>query len=220
MSGANLLIRRSAFPRKKHQTGFTLLEVLIALVLLSMMMVAVVAAMRTFGNTKATLETVTGRIDEIRLVSDFLRNSLEGTLPVVRVGGSAIDGQFEGGTGDTFFSGNTHSMVWVAPMVAGANLGGTFVMRLRRVDDRLELSWRPYQRNFAEFEEAELTPRVLLDSVEQFSISYRASHGGDWLEEWGGHQFIPAAVRLNIRANERYWPELVIRMAGAPVNVQ
>ncbi|MFK7974762.1 MAG: prepilin-type N-terminal cleavage/methylation domain-containing protein [Halioglobus sp.] len=205
--------------RKKNSSGFTLLEVLIALTLLSMMMVAVVAAMRTFGNTKATLETVTGRIDEVRLVSEFLRTSLEGTLPVVRVGGGALGDQKEGGTGDTFFSGNSHSIVWVAPLVAGASVGGSHVMHLKKVDDRLELTWRPYQRNFEDFAEAELVPKVLMESVEAFSVGYKATHGGDWLEEWGGHQFIPVAVRLNIRAHDRYWPEIVVRLTGEPVNV-
>lgn len=203
---------------RSGQKGFTLLEVLIALTLLSMMMVAVVAAMRTFGNTKVALETVTGRIDEVRLVSDFLRRSLEGTLPVVRVGEAQTPGGLEGKSGDTFFSGTGRGLVWVSPLVAGANLGGAYIMHLYRVDDRLELTWRPYQRNYSSFEEAQLKPRVLLDSVEEFSVGYLPSHSGEWMEEWPGYRFNPVAVRLNIRAHDRYWPEIVVRLNGAPVN--
>lgn len=203
---------------RQQQKAFTLLEVLIALTLLSMMMIAVVAAMRTFGNTKATLETVTGRIDEVRLVSDFLRRSLEGALPVLRLGDSQTSGGLEGTSGDTFFSGTRNSLIWVAPLVAGANLGGAYVMHLYKVDDRLELTWRPYQRDYANFENAELTPRILLDGVDHFSVGYRASHTGEWLETWPGQRFNPVAVRLNLRAHDRYWPEIVVRVNGAPVN--
>lgn len=145
--------------------GFTLLEVLIALTLLSMMMAAVVAAMRTFGNTKVTLDAVTGRVDEIRLVSDFLRSSIEGALPVVRVGTSETAQGLKGGSGDTFFAGSSSRMIWVAPLVAGASLGGAHVMQLARVGDRLEISWRPYQREFAAFESADLEPRTLVDAL-------------------------------------------------------
>ena len=66
--------------------GFTLIEMMIALTLFSMMMLAIVAAMRTLGNTQSTLEQVTGRVDEIRGVSEFLRNSLSMAMPVVRLG--------------------------------------------------------------------------------------------------------------------------------------
>lgn len=202
----------------RRHGGFTLLEVLIALTLLSLMMVGVVAAMRTFGNTKVALESVTGRVDEIRVVSDFLRGSIGGALPVLRIGTAKTDDRFEGSSGDTYFAGDSSGVMWVAPLVAGANAGGAYVMQLSRSGERLELKWRPYQRNYADFEAATVEPRILLDSVEEFSIGYRASHNGKWLEAWPGQRFNPVAVRLNIRASGRYWPELVIALNGDAVH--
>jgi general secretion pathway protein J len=67
--------------------GFTLIEVMIALTLLSMIMVAIIAAMRTFGNTKATIQQVTNRVDEIRVVSEFLRKTIGSAMPVLQQGG-------------------------------------------------------------------------------------------------------------------------------------
>lgn len=202
----------------KKSRGFTLIEVLISLTLLSMIMVAVVAAMRTFGNTRATLEQVTQRVDEMRVVSEFLRRTIGGALPVVRVGGAEGDQALAGSSGDTYFAGDSSQMVWVAPIVAGADMGGAYVMQLSRSNNRLQLNWRPYERDFSQFEEADLEPRSLIEAVDEFRIGYLATYGGDWLDEWPGQRFNPVAVRLNIRSGDRYWPELVIRLNGAPLN--
>ena len=200
--------------------GFTLLEVLISLTLLSMMMLAVVAAMRTLGDTSNAVDRVTDRVGEVRLISDFLRRSIEGTLPVIRVGESVGSTGLMGRTGDTFFAGDVDEMVWVAPMVAGANLGGTYIMHLAAVDGQLQLSMQPYQRDYAVFESAELETRVLIADLSEFSIGYRATPFGDWLDAWPGQRFVPSAVRLNIQSGERYWPEIVIQLSGSPVNVR
>ena len=42
--------------------GFTLVEVMIALVIFSMIMVATISALRAFGNTRLTVERLTGRV--------------------------------------------------------------------------------------------------------------------------------------------------------------
>ncbi len=204
----------------RRDRGFTLLEVLIALTLLSLMMVAIVAAMRTLGQTRSALDAVTGRVDQVRIVSDFLRRNLEGVLPVVRIGAAQQQSAPPGQTGDTYFAGNSRELIWVAPLVAGANLGGAHVMRLAPANGRLVFSWRPYERDYTAFEEAELASRVLVESLSEFSIGYRATPGGEWLEEWPGQRFNPVAVKVNIRAGERYWPEIVVRLNGAPVNAR
>ena len=203
----------------RRSCGFTLLEVLIALTLLSMMMVAVVAAMRTLGETSNAVNRVTDRVGEVRLISDFLRRSIEGTLPVLRVGTPEDSTGLPGSTGDAFFVGNETQLIWVAPLVAGANVGGAYVMHLQAVDGRLQLSMYPYEREYAAFESAELEPRVLVSTLSEFSIGYRATPYSDWLDTWPGQRYIPAAVRLNIRSGERYWPEIVVRLAGGEVDV-
>tara|TARA_R110000823_G_scaffold295738_5_gene415659 strand:+ start:41472 stop:42083 length:612 start_codon:yes stop_codon:yes gene_type:complete len=202
----------------KTEKGFTLLEMVVSLALFSMMTLAIVAAMRTFGNTQITLEKVTDRVDEMRVVSEFLRNSIGSALPVVRVGEFSADAR--GGTYGTYFRGSAKELMWVAPMVAGANLGGAFVMQLSQVDDRLELRWHPYQRNVTAINWTEQPPRVLLDTVSSFDVGYLGGFQGDWLPEWTPGQALPLAVRLNIAADERFWPELVISLSGLSLNLR
>jgi general secretion pathway protein J len=199
--------------------GFTLLEVMIALTLLSMVMVATITALRTLGNTKASVAQVTDRVDGIRVLSEFLRNTIGAAMPVVRVG-SATQELVGGGVYSTYFAGDTTQLVWVAPLVAGADMGGAFVMQLALVEDRLELKWHPYQSDAAAVDWDALESRVLLQSVDEFQVGYLANYGEEWLDFWSASQRIPVAVRLTLRSGERYWPELVIRLSGAELNLR
>ena len=197
--------------------GFTLLEVMVALTLLSMIMVATITALRTLGNTKTSVTKVTDRVDEIRVLSEFLRNTIGAALPVVRVG-SSTEAFLDGSAYGTYFAGDITQLMWVSPLIAGADMGGAFLMQLALVEDRLELKWHPYERDVLAVNWNELEPRVLLQSVDEFQVSYLAAYGGDWLDLWPGAQSNPVAVRISIRAGEKYWPELVIRLSGAELN--
>lgn len=199
--------------------GFTLIEVMVALTLLSMIMVATIAAMRTLGNTRTSVGQLTGRVDEIRIVSEFLRNTIGAAMPVTRVGNA--EAMFtEGASYGTYFAGDAASLIWVAPLVAGADMGGVFVLYLTLVDETLELRWLPYQSDVQALDWSAVEPRKLLQSVEEFQVGYLAAYGQDWLDVWEGSQRNPVAVRINIRSAGKYWPELVIRLSGAEMNLQ
>lgn len=203
----------------KASRGFTLLEMIIGATLLSMIVVATLAAMRTLGNTHSTLEQVTDRIDEVRVVSEFLRNSIAGAMPVLRVGFAEED--VEGGDNyGTYFNGNEQQLTWVTPMLAGAGMGGAYINRLALVDRQLVLRWHPYLRESDAVEWDALEPRILLDNVEEFRIGYLSEYGGEWIEEWVVSQRNPAAVRLALRVDERYWPELVVSLDGGALNTR
>lgn len=199
--------------------GFTLLEVMISLTLLSLVMVATLAALRTFGNTRSTVTEVTGRVDEIRGVSEFLRNSIGAAMPVMRAGVTTerfTDGLEFG----THFTGDATYIEWVSPLVAGADMGGVFIMRLALVDDKLQLQWLPYRRDLEEAQWSVAEPRSLVGEVDEFEIGYLAAYGQQWQETWTPATQNPVAVRINLRNAGRYWPELIIRLSGAPLNAR
>ncbi len=200
-----------------RQRGFTLLEVMIALVILSMIMVATMAALRGLGNTKATITLVTNRLDEVRVVSGFLRNSLGSAMPIsVGEAGAPTFGSPEPSA--AYFQGSSSEVVWVAPLIAGADLGGAFIMQLHYTDQRVELRWHPYRPSADAPNWPEVEPRVLLEDVEGFTIGYLGDYGGEWLEEWPESQANPVAVRLNIKSRNKYWPELVVRLDPGGLN--
>jgi general secretion pathway protein J len=188
--------------------------VLIALTLLAMMVAATVAALRTFGNTKATLESITQRVDEIRSVSNFLRDSLAEAMPLTR--GEWFEGEFsEEQAGSVLFGGDSDRIVWVAPLVAGAGYGGATIMDLSRSEDALQLRWAPYNIAPEALEEGLGDSRILLHDVQEFEVGYLEYHGEDWVDSWPEAATSPYAVRLSIKAGGKYWPELVIRINHA-----
>ena len=199
--------------------GFTLIEVIISLSILSMIMVATISSLRTFGNTRAVIERSTARVDEVRLVSGFLRSSIEGAMPVVRLGVSRDFPGFKGKYG-TFFGGSSNEMMWVAPVTAGAGFGGTFVIRLSREGGRLLLRWLPYNRNVGDLDWSQVKGEVLTEDVEQFSLGYRSGYGADWLDTWEDTSTIPGSVKLSLKSRGRYWPELVVRLDTGQLNLR
>ena len=201
----------------RRSRGFTLLEMIVALVLLSLIMASTVAAMRTFGNTGATVEKLTGRVEEIRAVSDFLRRSIGDAMPVYRAPGAGA-GFLEDDRGGIFFLGDDRHMFWVAPLVAGTAHGGMHAMELRVEDDALQLRWQPYRPDGTLGAWPEAGARTLVSGVEALRIDYRGDYGQPWESVWTGTEAHPVAVRINLVAAGRHWPELVIRANGAALN--
>jgi len=194
--------------------GFTMIEMLIALVLLTLIMASTVAAMRTFGNTGATVEQLTDRVEEIRAVSDFLRRSIGDAAPVLRAPEAAA-GFIDDDRGGVFFVGDDSHLTWVAPLVAGAGHGGMHTLELRVADEVLQLRWQPYHPDGTLGDWPEAGTRTLVDQVEELRIDYLGDYGQPWEESWPGAETQPVAVRINLRAAGRYWPELIIRASGA-----
>ena len=191
--------------------GFTLIEVIISLSILSMIMVATISSLRTFAQTKEVIERATSRVDEVRLVSAFLTESIQGAMPIMRTGASPGGVNFEGNYGP-FFWGSPRELIWVAPVTAGAGYGGTFIHRLARVGDRLELWWRPYDSNAAKMDWSKVKSHVLVEQLDEFTLAYRPAYQMDWLGRWDSALNIPVSVRLNLKSRDKYWPELVVRL--------
>src|SRR5690606_6009533 len=63
--------------RRLSQCGFTLVEIMISIAVLSLISLGVLSAMRTLANTQESLTRTTDRVDEMRQVSQFLRQSLQ-----------------------------------------------------------------------------------------------------------------------------------------------
>ena len=66
--------------RDSASRGFTLIEVVVSLAILSLVLLGTVTGLRTLGNTQVSLERVTQRADEVRTVSAFLRDLMESAV--------------------------------------------------------------------------------------------------------------------------------------------
>lgn len=179
--------------------GFTLIEVVVAMTILSLIVLATLTAMRTLGQTQAKLEQRAESTARMRAVTDFLRRNLEQARPVL---------MFEGGQPvSRFFYGTEDELYWAAPMPIPGLQGGLAAVHLRlNSDNQLILLVRD-SVNFMPW--GDETPYILANQVDDFNVSYRAHPWEDWVSEWETIT-APSHVRISLQVSERYWPDLIV----------
>lgn len=180
--------------------GFTLIEVVVAMTILSLIVLATLTAMRTLGQTQTKLEQRAESTARMRAVSTFLRRNLEQAHPVLLF-------QF-GVPAGRYFYGGDQELIWAGPMPIPGMQGGLASVNLRLNDDNQLILLVRDGVNFMPWEDD--TPYLLANDVNSFNVSYRANPWSDWVSEWEMSEEVPTHVRINVQVNERYWPELVV----------
>lgn len=193
----------------RRAAGFTLVEVVVALSVLSLIMLATVTALRTFATTQQSLDRMMGRVDEVRTVSSLLRDLVDSAA----LGADGGEGLTLGGrpSDAAYFEGTDGLLMFKANIVFGEDFGGQYVLRFAAEDGDLVMRWHAAQGNSRGIDWVQAPSRVLVREVDLFEVAYRATSSADWLPEWRGGG-TPVALRLRLRAAQRFWPELVMRV--------
>jgi general secretion pathway protein J len=194
--------------------GFTLIEMLVALVLVALMSVAMLEAYRFSQRAMAQTTRVDAAVHDMAATQRLLRRILEQAYPFEAAAGMA--------TAKTHgLEGAADGLVVTAPAPARAGGVGMYRYSLAVADNSLEMSWST-DRNGARDTNAGAEPRreVLLEGVESLSIDYLelVERGNGeiepfWHETWLDKAQPPALVRIRVRfaaGEHRAWPELVV----------
>ena len=159
----------NANPRtgRRRQSGMTLVEVTVASMIFAMIMLAVVTAMRTFGQSYERLQQITDQTPQKREVDRFLRQALRDALP-------------EAG----YFDGATEWLEWVAPVDRVGSAGGLQHLKLEASGSNLMLRFAPFDRFGDPQDEpawgAAVESVALIDDLEQLRVYYRMLPEEDW----------------------------------------
>ena len=192
--------------------GFTLVEVIVALGIFSLIMLATVSGYRTLGNTASTIDRMTDRTDELRSVSTFLREALENAVVGTESGGG--DELSFGGSAATvapvaFFKVSNGSLEWRAKILFGEAYGGSYFLRLAKRNDELVLQWQDPEGQFKPNVWNKSPSRKVLDKLEAFEIWTRKDAKSKWTRK-DFEDEAPSHVKLVIKAGGRYWPDLIM----------
>ncbi|GAB2580931.1 prepilin-type N-terminal cleavage/methylation domain-containing protein [Nitrincola alkalisediminis] len=193
--------------RRRIQVGFTLLEVLVSLVLLSLIMTVSVSALFTLNQSSKRINQTSTSLDEMRLVSAFMREKL--TLA-----------QFPRGNASLFQSslpltGESDSLVLLSVMRAHQDQGGLHVMRFRLTQDKgLVFEWLPYVPQRVEIDWAHANALSLLPQVKRFNLLYEDADG-QVSSQWHSLEKLPTFITVSIEEPERSWPAIRVRVLGA-----
>ncbi|MES2312041.1 MAG: prepilin-type N-terminal cleavage/methylation domain-containing protein [Pseudomonadota bacterium] len=202
----------------KRAAGFTLLEVLAALVLLALLLVGVYSGIRTATHSVRSGTAAIERLDQIRSAQQFLRRELAQSLaqPI----GHTDQGE------PIYFVGTAHEMRYVAPLPGYLGKLGPQLQRLQLVDDgheglRLELSLvllPPDGKPPQPLGE----PQVLLDHIRDGGFNYRGidARGAavPWAPTWADGRLLPQLVSITLRSQDGAdWPQLDVPLRVNPV---
>lgn len=203
---------RSGFQR---DSGFTLVEVIVGLAILSLVMLATVTGFRTLGNTAGTISKMTDRVDELRSVSSFLRDALENSVVGSESGGSSgLSFGGDGGGGvkpSAFFRVRDGNLEWRSKILFGEAYGGSYFLRLGKRGDQLVLQWQDPEGRLEPRDWKRSPKRTVLDDLEVLEVAYRMMPGDPWrTEDLVGDA--PSHVKLVVKADGRFWPEMIMKV--------
>ncbi len=188
----------------RRDTGFTLLEVIVALVVLGFVLAGLAQVTHFGGMALGTQAKFSAQADDLARVDRVLRRLIENAAPPI----SADDKPFVG---------QTHRLVLTSLL---PRQPPTLITRRAQValgvdeQHRLLLRWTPHP-NADPLATAATKPDeiVLLEGVDHLDLTYRQAlgDGGKWKETWGDVT-LPALVRLHIAfvSTTRHWPTMLL----------
>jgi len=198
----------------KHR-GFTLVELLVAILILTLFMTASMGAVRTASRSWAAGQERTDRTEEMRSIAGFLRRQFA-QAPILRVG--------EGDNERIAFIADDRHVRFVAPAPQYAHGPGliTYQLAVDTIDDKaaLTLIYAPFDPGAARFDEPLAGERVVLaldfDDIRFEYFGTETDKGVvSWRESWSPDaDFYPRAIRILSRADGATsgWPDLVFAL--------
>ena len=190
-------------PAASGAAGFTLLEILVALVVLGILLAGLSQATR-FGLLATDHQTrLVGQHDDLDAVDGLLRHLIEQVDP-----GNRHDAPV--------FQGNSGSVEFTSELPLSINLTNHEAEMRLLVDaaHRLVLRWAPAQHVIRVGAPPAPTDTVLLEGVDHLELAYwpRPETGGSgWRTAWNA-PLPPALVRIRIvfsHDNKQAWPDIV-----------
>lgn len=197
------------------QQGFTLVELLVAMVLLSMLTLGLASVMSTVSQTQERIDSRIERMDHQRVSVGFLRSVLGQVSAVQRQAGLRKQGE-----SDYFFAAGPQSMQWLGIMPARYGAGGRTHFQLAQKGDDLILSFTPWQGAGVEPNWAMAQHYVLARQLTSFVLRYQNGKlgAGQWLTGWSEVSELPSAIQIDLQTLTGTWPLWVVALHITPAS--
>lgn len=200
---------------KSSQRGFTLIEISVALVLLSMTLLLLFSSLYTANKYWKIGENKIEKNNEIRLVTQFIRKQLSQIKPVLWVDDDQRKLLFRGERNELFFT---------SPLPSHRGGGGIHsqTLKLVHVDNhkQLGLSYSLLTPDSIPFEQPQTEFVGIVGNVDSIALSYfgieRINETPRWRDTWENDHFLPQFVRIKINTYDNTdWPPIIIPVKAA-----
>lgn len=206
---------------RRAARGFTLLEVLVAITIFSLVIAVLYAGYRLAVRSWESGERTQAAVSELRLAGAFIRRHASEAFPL------AIS---ESRAWRLWFQGEPERLVFITAMPAYLGQGGMYEMTLQ-VDDGKEGAALTVARRLLHPDAESGRPgvddraRPLVEDLESATFDYFGTSAEDgvpsWHRSWVDQQQLPQLVRLRVISRRAgAWPDMVIPLHADAVRYQ
>lgn len=197
--------------------GFTLLETLVVMALLSIIVLAMASALRSVGQGGDKVEERLRRLDDYRIATRFVHGALG------RVSARAVTNPR--GTGPLFEGAPDH-LAWVGVMPARYGAGGRYFFRLGIEDVEgvasLVLRYVPWVDQPAFPDWAGAPRQVIVASVQGVALRYEDPRQPDaslaWSDAWVPVNELPSKVSILMKGERLLMDRMVVPLRVLPAS--
>lgn len=191
--------------------GFTLMEVLVALVLLAAGLALAFATVRS-----ATVMAERGQLraqqnERMRAVQGFVRQHLSAALALPFATDPATFRQSR-------FLGESQRLRFVADLPGYLGRGGPYLYDISADDQgRLMARFAMVQTGQTVADNPQIAPELMADGLQQVRFRYRGMDRqgqlGPWQDAWRTGELLPLQVSMQVRGEDgRDWPEMIVSL--------
>lgn len=203
--------------RRKTKQGFTLIEVLLAMTLLSIMIVLLFGSLKICAESWERGEKKIAEVNSVAAVYNFFQRHLSVARPLWN--------DFNPEERLFSFQGDRRALQFVSAFPSSAGRSGlqliTLTLQKENREQIIKVTLTPFFPA-AEGEEWQIEEETLIRGVQDLSLAYFGPENGAnasrWQQEWLQKSALPQLVKIKITLeNEMFWPEMVIapRVAAA-----
>jgi prepilin-type N-terminal cleavage/methylation domain-containing protein len=193
--------------------GFTLLELMVALVLLSLIFLLLTSGLQFGTNAWNAGEEEPSNSSEVVTAENFLRRILSETRPVIIEADSSH-------ARHVFFIGKENSIRFVASVPGHLGIGGLYEVSIYFTEDepgRIQMSWHLFRATETSSQPENEDKQVTLGTgVNQIQFAYFGYRGQNetarWYSDWQALDHLPDLIRMRVAFTDahRIWPDLMV----------
>jgi len=205
--------------RLSRTAGFTLIEVLIAMTLLSVMVLLLFGSLKIGADSWERGEHKTANVNDIGITYNFFQSYLASAIPLFK--------HPDEDNRALSFQGQAQRLEFVSTFPASLNRGGLQLFSIYPVQDaegsHIKVNVSPFDPDSEDVAEQQNPDNEvdLISGVASFDLEYWQGESGEgnWEDQWQDRDFMPRLVKIKIGlTNGSFWPDMIIslRVTGNP----
>ncbi|MFK7794662.1 MAG: prepilin-type N-terminal cleavage/methylation domain-containing protein [Gammaproteobacteria bacterium] len=198
-------------------SGFTLVELIIALLILSFVMLLCASGFKFGTRVWDSVNTQSEQLDSLQAAQGFLRKSISSAL----INDRLVEDEKE--IQQAVFIGNEKKLRYVSysPQYGVDDYLYKYELFLDSEKNNLSLIYKPYNLQLAankQNQESIIIAGVKDISIEYFSGFETEESNNGWLTSWNDQFVLPLLIKIKLifENDQASWPEMVIQMRNGP----